>query len=116
MKHKLYYAPCARQDLADLRDYISTHLSNPTAAKATVERIMDSIQKLKDFPEMGAPLHLAETAGEAASAYRFLVCGKYLVFYRTAEYAVYVDRILYGRRHWLRLLLESLAPPGRESP
>ena len=112
MKHKLYYAPCARQDLADLRDYISTHLSNPTAAKATVERIMDSIQKLKDFPEMGAPLHLIATADEVTSAYRFLVCGKYLIFYRTNADVVYVDRILYGRRRYLRLLLDSPHQPG----
>lgn len=104
MKHKLYYAPCARQDLAALRDYITTVLANPIAAKATVDQIMASISKLKDFPEMGAPLHL----GEAASAYRFLVCGKYLAFYRTAEHAVYVDRILYGRRRYLHLLLENL--------
>ena len=40
MKHKLYYAPCAREDLANLRDYITTVLANPIAAKATVAQIM----------------------------------------------------------------------------
>jgi len=36
--------------------------------------------------------------------YRFLVCGNYLAFYRYKDATVYVDRILYGRRDYLKIL------------
>jgi plasmid stabilization system protein ParE len=41
---------------------------------------------------------------EVESDYRFLVCGNYLTFYRVKGKDVYIDRILYGRRDYLRIL------------
>jgi plasmid stabilization system protein ParE len=98
---KLYYSPAALRDLDDIWDYICEELGNPTAAVSTVNRIQDNIGKLRDFPEMGSPLSsivLIETD------YRFLVCGNYLSFYRIRGEGVYIDRILYGRRDYLRIL------------
>ena len=41
---------------------------------------------------------------DVESDYRFLVSGNYLAFYRAYGNTVYVDRILYGRRDYLRIL------------
>lgn len=39
--------------------------------------------------------------------YRFLVSGNYMVFYRANGNDIYVDRVLYGRRDYLRVLFEK---------
>ena len=36
--------------------------------------------------------------------FRYLVCGNYTAFYRAEPDAVYVVRILYGRRDFMRIL------------
>jgi len=51
---------------------------------------------------IGTPLI---SVAEVDSDYRFLVSGKYMVFYRVTGKDIYVDRILYGRRDYLRILL-----------
>lgn len=52
--------------------------------------------------EIGAPLSsIADTDAD----YRFLVTGNYMTFYRVSGENVYVDRILYGRRDYLRILI-----------
>lgn len=42
------------------------------------------------------------------SDYRFLVSGNYLIFYRAYGAEVYIDRVLYGRRDYLRILFDGL--------
>ena len=41
---------------------------------------------------------------DVESDYRFLATGNYLTFYRVYGNDVYVDRVLYGRRDYLRIL------------
>ena len=38
------------------------------------------------------------------SDYRFIVSGNYISFYRAYGKEVYVDRILYARRNYMRIL------------
>ena len=102
MKNKLHYAKEARLDLDDIWDYIVGELSNVAAAAKTVNRIMDMVYQLADFPQMGTPL---SSVSNAKSDYRFLVSGNYLIFYRERGRDVYVDRVLYGRRDYLHTLL-----------
>ena len=106
MKNKLHYTHEAQRDLDEIWDYIVSDLSNPAAAERTVNRIMDAIDQLADFAEMGAPLH---SVADVESDYRFLVCGNYLAFYRVDGNEVYIDRILYGRRDYLRILFGDTA-------
>lgn len=101
MKNKLHYTREARRDLDDIWDYINADLSNPSAAARTVDKIMDAIDQLGDFGELGAPLN---SVSHIESDYRFLVCGSYLAFYRVSGNNVYIDRILYGRRDYLHIL------------
>ncbi len=52
-------------------------------------------------------LHLskeAQTVADTESDYRFLVSGNYLVFYRAYGKDVYIDRVLYGRHDYMRIL------------
>lgn len=102
MKNNIHYAAIARRDLDDIWDYIVADLCNPTAAANTVSRIMDAVDGLESFSGLGTPLSAVTNID---SDYRYLVSGSYMIFYRVNGNDVYVDRILYGRRDYLRILL-----------
>ena len=101
MKNKIHYAVEVRRDLDDIWDYIVTDLCNVSAAERVVNDILDVVEQLENFSEMGA---LLASIANVDSDYRFIVSGNYLIFYRVSGMDVYVDRILYGRRDYLRIL------------
>ena len=100
MKNKIHYAVEARRDLDDIWDYIVTDLCNASAAERVVSDIMDVVDQLESFSEMGA---LLASIANVDSDYRYLISGNYLIFYRISGTDIYVDRILYGRRDYLRI-------------
>ncbi|MCI9577996.1 MAG: type II toxin-antitoxin system RelE/ParE family toxin [Oscillibacter sp.] len=100
MKHKIYYSVESRRDLNEIWDYIASELQNASAAERIVTGILDSVQQLEDFSELGAPL---SSIADVEGGFRFLVVGNYLTFYRIENGEVYIDRILYGRRDYLRI-------------
>ncbi len=102
--NELYYSPEALNDLDEIWIYIFEELQNPTAAKNTVDRILDTTEKLKEFSGLGPYL---SSITDVESDYRFLVCGNYLAFYRVKGTKVSIDRILYGRRNYLRILFDG---------
>ncbi len=101
MKNKLYLSQEAQRDLDEIWDYIASELGNTAAAEQTVGAILDDIDQLRNFAELGVPLF---SIARVESDHRVLVTGNYLTFYRAGEKEVYVDRVLYGRRDYLRAL------------
>ena len=101
MKYKLRYSAQARKDLDEIWDYIVADLGNPIAAEKTVNRIMDDIDRLADFTEMGTMLR---NVTHMVTDYRYIVSGNYMAFYRIYDNTVYIVRILYGRRDYMRVL------------
>ena len=104
MKHKLLYSPLAQKDLDEIWDYIVSDLCNPIAAESTVNKIMDDIDCLADFPKMGQTL---SSITNTVTDYRYIVSGNYMAFYRLYDEIVYIVRILYGRRNYMRILFEE---------
>ena len=102
MKNKIHYSSESRRDLDDIWDYIVSELQNRTAAERVIGRIMDAVDQLQTFAEMGSPL---SSIADMGTNYRFLVSGSYMVFYRVNGADVFIDRVLYGRRDYLRILL-----------
>ena len=100
-KNKIHYSAESRRDLDGIWDYIVSDLQNPSAAERIVDRIMDDVDRLESHAEIGAPL---SSIADIESDYRFLVTGSYLTFYRVRDNDIYVDRVLYGRRDYLRIL------------
>lgn len=101
MKYNINYSPKALQDLDEIWDYISKELSNPDAAEHVVTSILDAVDVLGEFPESGAPL---EPHINLDSPYRFVTASNYIAFYRFEENTVYVDRVLYQKRNYAKLL------------
>lgn len=97
---KVVVSPEARQDLGEVGDYIAFKLRNKPAARRMIARIRETVMSLGDFPESGTPLMF--TAPNIA--YRYTLCGNYMIFYHISEGIVHIDRILYGRRDYLAIL------------
>ena len=105
MKNKIHYSPESRRDLDDIWDYIVSELQNRSAAERVINRIIDAVDPLKNFAEMGTPL---SSIAEIGTDYRFLVSGNYMVFYRVQGNDVYIDRVLYGRSDYMSVLFKDL--------
>ena len=106
MKNNIHYSAESRRDLDDIWDYIVSELQNRVAAERVVDRILDAVERLKDFAEMGA---LLSSVADVGGDYRFLVSGNYMVFYRVNGIDVFIDRVLYGRRDYLRVLFRDMS-------
>ena len=88
---KLQVSPAAQRDLQEIKSYIASDLDNPTAALSIVKKITKRIRGLLDHPLMGAPL---SSVCNADNDERFLVSGKYLIFYRVSFATVYKGNII----------------------
>jgi Plasmid stabilization system protein len=107
----LHISPEALSDLVKIKEYITTDLDNPTAALNVVSKITKAIRGLEQFPDIGAPL---SSIIDMPTDYRFLVTGNYLSFYRHDGDAVYVVRVLYGKRDYLKILFGELPEQDSE--
>lgn len=101
---KLRINPIARKDLLEIKDYISEELENPNSAEKIVAKIVESYEKLKDFPYMGIEL---SSKIDIVTDYRYLVSGKYIIFYKADDVYVSVYRILFARRDYTRILFDE---------
>ena len=109
--NKLQLSRAAQKDLLEIKSYIAVDLENPKAAMEAIKRITKKIRLLNDTPLMGAAL--ASISG-ANSDEIFLVCGSYMVFYRITRENIFIDRVLYGRRDYLRVLFDKTELPEQE--
>lgn len=89
-----------------LRDIAAFHKLKvgPVSAEKITDRILDAIDKLADFPEMGAvpPSELLAKAG-----YRMLIVQEYLCFYHVEQQTIYVSHIVHGSTDYIKKLLGS---------
>jgi len=104
--NKLKISPEARNDLVEIKNYISQELNSSQAAENLILKITKKIRGLLDYPVIGASL---SSVIDVQTDYRFLVCANYLIFYRYEDEVVYVIRILYGRRDYVRVLFNDLS-------
>lgn len=104
--NNLHLSEEAQNDLIEIKTYIEEELLNPSAALATVSKITKSLRILKTYTKAGTPL---SSIADVESDYRFIVSGNYISFYRTYGNEVYVDRILYARRDYMRVLFGDVS-------
>ncbi|MDR1664101.1 MAG: type II toxin-antitoxin system RelE/ParE family toxin [Clostridiales bacterium] len=97
----LKITPLAKNDLHEIRTYIAEELQSPSASENVIKGIVKKLRMLASFPYMGAPL---SSILDVNTDYRFLVCGSYIAFYRNDNDNVYVIRILYNRRDFMKIL------------
>ena len=102
--NNLHLSEEAQNDLIEIKTYIEEELLNPSAALSTVSRITKSLRMLQTYAEIGTPL---SSIMDIESDHRFIVSGNHISFYRAYGSEVYIDRILYARRDYMRILFED---------
>ena len=98
------YSPMAQKDLDEIWEYIAKNLTNPIAATNTIYGIIDTIDVLQKQSEIGTPLYFGSGL---FSGYRYVVYKNYLAFYRTVNNTIYVDRVIYGKRDYMKILFND---------
>ncbi len=89
---KLYWSHGAIEDLKHLRAYIAR--DNPFAAADVSERILEAVERLRQFPAMGRP-------GRVANTRELVVPGTPLILpYTVTDRGVEIIAVLHGARTW----------------
>jgi len=95
------FSPKASEDLDEIKAYIESELNSPKAANKKTLEILDAIDNLAVFPEIGPSL---KGKVDSLLLYRCLSVGDCLVFYRIDPEAVRIVRVLNSRMDYLRIL------------
>ncbi len=98
---QIVFSPEAITDLEQTKKYITEELQESQAAINTLNKIMKNIRILQKFPQSGPSL---TAIVDFDTDYRYLVCNNYTAFYRYENNTVYIVRVLYGRRNFMRIL------------
>ncbi|MCL1866610.1 MAG: type II toxin-antitoxin system RelE/ParE family toxin [Oscillospiraceae bacterium] len=101
---KIQISPKAANDINQIKKYICEEYDNPTAANRIVKRIMDSYERLEEFPYIRKRL---DGFSDVITDYRFLNCDKYLIFYTVEEEIVLIDRVIHSKRDYCKLLFND---------
>ena len=104
--NNIYLSEEAQNNLVEIKAYIEEELLNPSAALPTVSRITKSLRILRTYAQAGTPL---SSVADIEGNYRFIVSGNYISFYRVYGKEIYVDRILYARRDYMRILFGDVS-------
>lgn len=101
---KIRLSPLALSDLQEIKEYITDELCNPTAANRIITKIIKDSSLLETSPRLGPSL---SSILHIDTDYRFLVSGKYIIFYKTEGEYVSIYRILYGARDYMKILFSD---------
>ncbi len=100
---KIVYTPAAKNDLADIKRYISSELNNPSAAMNVTAKVIKEIHNLSDFPKLGISI---QEKTDCKTDARCLICGNYGVIY-TANHKIEVLRIIDMRTDYMSLIFNT---------
>lgn len=102
-KYRVDVSEPAENDLGEIIRYIASQLSVPLSALRLMELFEEAMECLADLPQR-YPFVADERLTQMG--YRKLPVKNYIVFFSIDEKnrVVDIERILYGRRDWLRFL------------
>ena len=103
-KMKIVVSPEALNELRGIKEYISVNLTNPTSAERITDKIIDTIGRLAESPELGPSL---DPKVEFHTDLRYLVVGKYIVVYQARKEKKHVARIFYGGMDYISVLFPN---------
>ena len=100
---KLDILPPAQAELEEIAR-VHMALSGPQSARNITDGIYDAMDQLTRFPLSGPPVRDGELS---TAGYRYILAGKYLVFYRLLWETVVIYHIAHGASNYPKLLKTS---------
>ena len=101
MRAKIRINPVSTADLQKIKSYIAEDKMD--AATKVVIEIIEKIENLVEFPEMGTMLMYKI---RLKSKYRYVICNQYLIFYFYEHNVVTIQRIIHAKGDYMKLLQE----------
>ena len=101
--YRINIADIAKQDIRDIKIYITNELQESVTALNITNAILDAIDTLEQMPDRIA---LVKEKRLAANGIRPLYVKNYTVFFRIDETldVVEIVRVLYSHRDWVSIL------------
>ncbi len=101
--YKLVITQLADADLAEIVDYISINLSNPSAALHFLDEVESQYEYLRSNPRI---FSVCCDSRLAEKEYHKVVVGNYLILFRIEDDTdtVYIMRVVYHRQDYISLL------------
>lgn len=96
---KLVILEPAQQELEEIAQ-LHLNLVGPESAARIVNEILDTLQRLEQFPQSG---HVPRDRFLRQSGYRLVIAGKYICVYRCMGDEALVYHIAHGARDYPRL-------------
>lgn len=100
-KFTLKIFPSAQADMEQIFEYISIHLSNPSAALDQINDFEKAFDHVCAFPG-SCPLINNEYVKD--KSLRKLIVNNYIAFYRIKDHEIQVVRVIYGMRNYEEFL------------
>ncbi len=95
----LFWSTPAIDDLTGVRDYIAQ--GSPYYASEFIQRILETVQKLEHFPELGRIIPEIENPTA-----RELIFQNYRILYRLKQDRIDIAAVIHGRRDIRRKMAE----------
>ena len=109
MKYSVEYSKAAVRDLDRVwsevfSDRVWSEVFRASRSYDITERylndLMDKVESKSEYPLSGAPLYYEDRF----TGYYYVVFKEYLAFYRLESKRILVDRVLFGRSDYIRIL------------
>ena len=100
MRCKVKYSKAAVMDLDRVWSEVFEASKDYDIAAQYVNDLMDKVEEKAEHPKSGAPLYYEDSF----TGYYFVVFKSYLAFYRLENGVILVDRILFERSDYLKVL------------
>lgn len=100
MSNHVKYSKAAIRDLDRVWAEVFEASRDIEITERYIEELLDKVEKKSDYPKSGSPLYYENTF----TGYYFVVFKAYLAFYRIEQDSILVDRILFGKSDYMRVL------------
>jgi len=98
---KLRFTPQTVNDLDEIKNYLLENTFSQNISDNALNYILDNCTSLKSNPYLGISM---SKITNKPSEYRYLICGKHLIFYCIKDNYISIIRILDSRTDYLKLI------------
>ena len=103
MSYRVEYSQAAIRDLDRVWNEVYEASKEADIATRYVDGLMDCVAEKRAFPKSGAPLYYEN----GFTGYYYVVFKAYMAFYRIVEERILVDRVVFGRSDYMRIIFQD---------
>ena len=103
MSYRIEYSQAAIRDLDRVWNEVYEASKEADIATRYVDGLMDCVAEKRAFPKSGAPLYYEN----GFTGYYYVVFTAYMAFYRIVEERILVDRVVFGRSDYMRIIFQD---------